>query len=76
MGLGERRRNGAVPDLRYLPAEVHEEWHGIVLGGNRRANGMPEFSASIGVEDSEALHAYVIDAAWKAYEKQQSHSAD
>ena len=32
--------------------------------------GMPRYEITI--EDSEALHAYVIDEAWRAYEKSQA----
>ena len=67
-GMGERKLEGAIPDLRYIPASVHEEWHGVVLGGNRAPQGMPSFQGIISVEDSEALHAYVIEQAWKLYE--------
>ena len=70
MGIEERRLDGGVPDLRYMPPEVHEEWHGVLLGGNRSLQGMPIYPISI--EDSEALHAYVIEQAWKAYEKSQA----
>ena len=60
---------GGIPDLRYMPASVHQQWPGIVLDGSRRPMGMPGFRDSgLSVEDSEALHAYVVDAAWKAYD--------
>ena len=70
MGWESRQRgNGAIPDLRYIPASVHEEWQGVVLGGNRRIQGMPDFvKAGMTPEDSEAIHAYVIEQSWKAYE--------
>jgi len=70
LGIGARRLDGAVPDLRYAPASVHTEWTGIVLGGNRRMKGMPSFGDQMSAEDAEALRAYVIEQAWKAYEKQ------
>ena len=41
------------------------------LGGNRRLRGMPAFQDRLTVEDSQALHAFVIDQAWKAYEETQ-----
>lgn len=72
IGIGERRLEGFIPDLRYMPAAVHQEWPGVVLGGTRRLRGMPGFAdRGLSPEDSEALHAYVIDAAWKAYDAQQ-----
>ena len=75
IGVGERRLDGAIPDLRYMPPEVHAEWHGIVLGGNRRLLGMLSFAGSLNAEDSEALHAFVIEQAWKAYEKSLTRAA-
>ena len=76
IGVEERILGGAIPDLRYMPAAVHEEWQGIVLGGSRRLLGMPNFlEEGMTAEDSEAIHAYVIDAAWQAYERSQNQSA-
>jgi hypothetical protein len=40
MGARKRVLGGGVPDLRYMPAAIHEEWHGIVLDGNRRPRRM------------------------------------
>jgi len=52
------RFGGSVPDLRYATTETHATWHGIVIGGSRRANGMPGFELSI--EESEAIRKYVL----------------
>ena len=73
IGVFERKRDGAIPDLRYSPASVHAEWHAIVLGGSRRPLGMPAFS-DLSLEDSSALRAYVIDQAWKAFEAEKTAS--
>jgi len=68
--------NGAIPDLRYAPPEVHEGWYGIVLGGSHWKNGMPGFlnppkfafpTLRMTPQQADAIHAYVIDGAWKAY---------
>jgi hypothetical protein len=68
--------NGSVPDLRYMPQEVHLEWHAIVLGGIRADKGMLGFfNQGVTMEDSTALQAYVIDMAWKAYNAQQKKNA-
>ena len=75
IGVGPRDLPGALPDLRYMAKATHEEWHGIVLGGNRRLQGMPSFRDSLSVEDSEALQAYVIEQSWKAYEGSASEPA-
>ena len=69
MGIQARELDGVVPDLRYAPPEVHEHWHGIVLGGIRRDRGMPYYGEYLSIEDSEALHAYVVRKAWELYTK-------
>jgi quinohemoprotein ethanol dehydrogenase len=80
-GAGAWVVDGAIPDLRYMPAEVHAQFLGIVLGGSHRENGMPGFANGAGwpliatkmsVEDANALHAYIIDLQWKAYNEQQA----
>lgn len=75
-GSGQWRVNGTIPDLRYMPASVHDEFFAIVLGGSHRRNGMPGFGEGAGfplvnttmsVADAVALHAYIVDLQWKAY---------
>lgn len=75
-GSGAWVLNGAVPDLRYAPPQIHREWNSYVLDGVDWINGMPGFAdppkfafphARMTVEDASAIHAYVIDQAWKAY---------
>lgn len=79
-GSGQWRLNGTIPDLRYMPADVHEQFLAIVLGGTHRQNGMPGFADGAGfplvktrmsVADALALHAYIIHLEWKAYEADQ-----
>jgi quinohemoprotein ethanol dehydrogenase len=78
-GSGQWRLNGTIPDLRYMPAEVHAQFLAIVLGGTHRQNGMPGFGEGAGfpliktkmsVADALALHAYIIDLEWRAFRKQ------
>ena len=78
-GSGAWVENGAIPDLRYAPPGVHEQWYAIVLGGTHWDKGMPGFanppkfafpSEHMTVQQADALHAYVIDGAWKAYKKE------
>ena len=64
-----RRVPGTIPDLRYMAAETHAQWNAIVLGGSRKRLGMPAYHESISVEDSDAIHAYVIEQSWKLYQK-------
>lgn len=75
-GSGAWVENGAVPDLRYMPAETHKNWYEIVMGGSHWDKGMPGFAdppkfafphIKMTVQDADAIHAYVIAQAWKAY---------
>ena len=75
-GSGAWVENGAIPDLRYAPPEVHEGWYAIVLGGTHWKNGMPGFlnppkfafpTLRMTPQQADAIHVYVIDGAWKAY---------
>jgi quinohemoprotein ethanol dehydrogenase len=75
-GSGAWVLNGAIPDLRYAPPEVHAQWYSIVLGGTHWVNGMPGFAdppkfafphLHMTTKQADAIHAYVIDGAWKAY---------
>jgi quinohemoprotein ethanol dehydrogenase len=83
-GSGAWTENGAIPDLRYAPPRIHKEWHAIVLAGTHRDTGMLGFGIDmqfpnvkkLTVEDNDAIHAYVIDGAWKAYNAQQRASGD
>lgn len=61
--------NGSVPDLRRSNAQTHELFAGIVLGGLLADKGMPRFS-DLTMDDSAALQAYILDAAWKTYDAQ------
>jgi quinohemoprotein ethanol dehydrogenase len=80
-GAGAWVVDGAIPDLRYMPSEVHGQFLGIVLGGSHRENGMPGFGSGAGwplvdtkmtVEEANAVHAYIIDLSWKAYNDEQA----
>jgi len=79
-GSGAWVEDGAIPDLRYAPPEVHKDWYGIVLGGSHWSKGMPGLAdppkfafpqAHMTVAEADAVHAYVIDQAWKAYKNEQ-----
>jgi quinohemoprotein ethanol dehydrogenase len=80
-GSGAFTEDGAIPDLRYLPTESHRLWDATVLGGSHQKNGMPGFGNPPGfpivmrkmsAQESEAIHAYVIEQSWKAYNAEQS----
>jgi quinohemoprotein ethanol dehydrogenase len=80
-GSGAWCEDGAIPDLRYAPPEVHKDWYQIVMGGTHWDKGMPGLAdppkfafpkAHLTVADADAIHAYVIDQAWKAYKGEQT----
>lgn len=79
-GSGAFTEDGAIPDLRYLPAESHRQWYATVLAGSHQRYGMPGFgnppgfpivTRKMSVEEADAIHAYVIDQSWKAYNQEQ-----
>src|ERR1700704_1213019 len=79
-GSGAWVLNGAIPDLRYAPPEVHHQWYAIVLAGTHWDKGMPGFAnppkfafpnLKMTTRDADAIHAYVIDEAWKAFNAEQ-----
>ena len=61
---------GVLPDLRFASAETHKTWDAIVLGGARSNQGMPAFGRIFDKEDSDAVHAFVIDVSRRAYARQ------
>lgn len=76
-GAGRFIEQGGVPDLRYLPREVHAAWYAIVLGGSHRDRGMLGFAnatpgqpSALTPKDADDIHAYVIDRAWARYRAQ------
>ena len=58
--------SGLFPDLRYSSRAVHESWNDIVLGGTRQSGGMASFADQLTIEQSDAIHAYVIERAHAA----------
>ena len=82
-GSGRWVVDGGVPDLRYMPAEVHRDWYAIVLGGSHSKQGMLSFASARAIPPTPAMtqaqaddiHAYVIDRAWAAYNMQRGAAA-
>ena len=62
---------GVLPDLRRLTKEKHQIWDAIVREGALRDIGMPAFGGILSEEDSDAVHAFVIAASRRAYQRQQ-----
>ena len=78
-GSGQWKLDGTIPDLRYMPADVHDQFLAIVLAGTHKENGMPGFGTGAGfplvntkmtADEVVALHAYIVDLEWKAYKNQ------
>jgi quinohemoprotein ethanol dehydrogenase len=78
-GSGQWKLDGTIPDLRYMPADVHDQFLAIVLAGTHKENGMPAFGTGAGfplvttkmtADEAEALHAYIVDLEWQAYKNQ------
>jgi quinohemoprotein ethanol dehydrogenase len=61
-GMGAKS-SGLHPDLRESSRAVHDGWNDIVLGGVRQQGGMASFADALSIEDSNAIHAYVITRA-------------
>ena len=82
-GTGAWVLDGVVPDLRYAPPDVHKDWYAVVLGGSHWDKGMPGFAdppkfafpnEKMTVKEADAIHAYVIEQAWKAYKAEHAQS--
>jgi quinohemoprotein ethanol dehydrogenase len=59
---------GNLPDLRRIQPATHTIFNAIVLGGLYTMKGMGRFDDVLAPADAEAIHAYVIDAAWRLKE--------
>jgi quinohemoprotein ethanol dehydrogenase len=60
------------PDLRRLTEGQHAAFKDIVLHGAVAPTGMEKFDDLLSEADADAIHAYLIDEAWKAYRAQES----
>jgi quinohemoprotein ethanol dehydrogenase len=63
--------HGMTPDLRRMSADTHRAFQSIVHDGALRFRGMPQWDDVFSKEDVDAIHAYLIDEAWKVYRAQQ-----
>lgn len=57
---------GILPDLRRLTADQHKMFYDIVLNGALTPLGMGRWDDVLSRADAEAIHAYIVDEAWKA----------
>jgi glucose dehydrogenase len=51
---------GVLPDLRYTTTLANEKWFDVVLGGQRRQNGMVSFSKELSRKDASDIRDFVI----------------
>lgn len=72
-GPGAVSRSG-IPDLRYMQAKTHEDFIAIVLGGLRANKGMVSFADVLSFDDTQAIHAYLIEQGQQALEAEQQSS--
>lgn len=56
-----------LPDLRRLTAQKHAAFDDIVLRGALAPLGMGRFDDILSIEDTHAIHAFVIEKAWTAH---------
>lgn len=59
------------PDLRKLTAGKHAAFNDIVLRGILAPNGMGRFDDLLDESDVGAIHAFLIDEAWKGWRAQE-----
>ncbi len=66
---------GVLPDLRRLTPEKHDLFYDIVLKGLLKGAGMARWDDVLTRADAQAIHAYLVDESWKAYQAEQSSTA-
>ena len=64
---------GILPDLRRLEPSKHAAFNSIVLEGAFSSKGMARFDDVLSPADAEAIHTYLIDAAWKLKQAPAAH---
>jgi quinohemoprotein ethanol dehydrogenase len=56
---------GNLPDLRRITPVTHTLFDSIVLGGAYSVKGMGRFDDVLSPDDAHAIHAWLIDQAWR-----------
>jgi len=62
-------RGAGIPDLKFMDEATHRDFEDIVLKGTRIDKGMGDFSDLLTKGEVDALHVYLIDEAWRYWEK-------
>ncbi len=66
---------GAIPNLLNSSPGIYAIFDQIVLEGLLQPNGMPRFDDVLTEQDTHAIQAYLVDAAWKAYAARSTETA-
>ena len=61
-----------LPDLRRMSPETDQLFYEIVLNGAYVAKGMGRWDDVLSRADAEAIHSYVREKAWQAYDQQRT----
>ena len=61
---------GSIKNLKKMSAETHAAFEAIVIGGERRALGMPDYSY-LDPATLKDIQAFIINEAWNSYEASQ-----
>jgi PQQ-dependent dehydrogenase (methanol/ethanol family) len=72
-GPRAERLGMSIPDLRRSSRATYDAMAGIVIGGALTSAGMPAFH-DMPANDLEAIRAFVLSAAWQAYDAQRAKS--
>jgi quinohemoprotein ethanol dehydrogenase len=59
---------GLLPDLRRLAPATHQAFNDIVVKGAYVSKGMARWDDVLSPTQAEALHGYLIEQAWQAYD--------
>jgi len=71
------RPDGMTPDLRMTPLlRSAASFSAVVLKGALRPRGMPQWDDVLSASDAEAIRAYLIDEAWRAYDARKAGAPD
>ena len=55
-----------------MSAESHQDFNDVMLKGTLASKGMGSYSGLLSPDETEAIHSYLIDLAWQAYEAAQA----
>ena len=63
---------GLLPDLRRMSPQTHTLFSEIVLRGAYLPKGMARWDDVLSPPDAEAIHAFIIEQAWRAHDAEQA----